>query len=449
MPVESTRQAATSYVIGIMSKGERRGRWRAGEHLTAFAFWGGCEIDLRGAEIEGGSIEVDAVAIMGGIDIVVPEGIKVELTGVPIMGGCSASGVKDVPVIPGTPVVRIRGVAFWGGIAVRSRPSLEEEKRRREERRLRREEVRGRSQQRHRELRRPPGQEAADRAIEHLERANDIVADRLERVGEKLDEQIERVLARHEARNRRGPAAAVPAEPAAPPDRPRRTRAVAAGPGAAAAVGPTTAPPDSLDGSIESVADAVNREQPDLSPEAMPDGTLTILFTDIEESTSMIERLGDLKAQEVIHAHNQIVRAQVGSCGGHEVKSQGDSFMVTFAGARRGVRCAIGIQRAFEDWCEKHPEQPISVRIGLHTGEALREAHDLFGKSVIMAARIAAQAGGGEILVSSLLKELTDSSGEFVFQEPRPVALKGLSGQHTVYPVDWREDDLPPILSGS
>src|SRR5437763_1370803 len=82
---------------------------------------------------------------------------------------------------------------------------------------------------------------------------------------------------------------------------------------------------------------------------------------------------------------------------------------------RRGPRCAVGTQRAFEQYCEKHPEQPVRVRIGLHTGEAIREAHDLFGKSVIMAARIAAQAEGQEILVSSLLKELTDSSGEFVF----------------------------------
>jgi len=361
------------------------------------------------------------------------------------MGGWSASGVKDVPVIPGTPVVHVRGVAFWGGVAVRSRPSLEEEKRRREERRLRREEQRGKSS-RPRELGRGSGHEVTDRAIEHLERANDIVSERLERVGEKLDEQIERVLARHEARNRGRPVPPMP-PPASPPPAARtrgepRQRRPPAPPAVPAAAG-------ALEGSIESVAEAVNREQPDLSPDAMPDGTVTILFTDIEESTAMIERLGDLKAHEVIHAHNQLVRAQIGSCGGHEVKSQGDSFMVTFAGARRGVRCAIGIQRAFEDWCEKHPEQPISVRIGLHTGEALREAHDLFGKSVIMAARIAAQAGGGEILVSSLLKELTDSSGEFAFEEPRRVGLKGLSGEHVVYPVDWREDDLPPILTGS
>ncbi|MDP3062632.1 MAG: adenylate/guanylate cyclase domain-containing protein, partial [Chloroflexota bacterium] len=79
----------------------------------------------------------------------------------------------------------------------------------------------------------------------------------------------------------------------------------------------------------------------------------------------------------------------------------------------------------------------IRVRMGLHTGEAIKEGEDFFGKSVIVAARIAGQAKGGEILVSSLLKELTESAGEFAFGEGRAVSLKGISGKHRVFQVEW------------
>src|ERR687891_726271 len=82
----------------------------------------------------------------------------------------------------------------------------------------------------------------------------------------------------------------------------------------------------------------------------------------------------------------------------------------------------------------------LRVRIGLHTGEPIREADDFYGKAVIQAARIAAEARGSEILVSSLVRDLTESSGEYVFATPRDVELKGLSGTHRVAPVLWQDD---------
>ena len=125
--------------------------------------------------------------------------------------------------------------------------------------------------------------------------------------------------------------------------------------------------------------------------------------------------------------------------GGFEVKSQGDGFMVAFSSARRAVDCAIAIQRAFAAQGEETPDEAIRVRIGLHTGEAIRERDDFFGRNVILAARIAAQAAGGEILVSSLLKQLTESSGDVRFGEAREVNLKGLSGSHMVHAVQWSD----------
>jgi len=164
---------------------------------------------------------------------------------------------------------------------------------------------------------------------------------------------------------------------------------------------------------------------------------VTILFTDIEGFAPLTERLGDRRAQEVVRAHHAIVRALVATHGGLGAKSQGDGFMVVFTGARRALRCAIAIQEALTVYNAERPDAPLRVRMGLHTGEATQEAGDFMGRSVIVAARIAAQAQGGEILVSPLVRELTESAGEFAFEEGREVSLKGLSGRYRLFGVRW------------
>ncbi len=219
--------------------------------------------------------------------------------------------------------------------------------------------------------------------------------------------------------------------------------------------------------SIDAVLESVHDETPDLRPHAAPDGTVTIMFSDIEGSTAMNERLGDKRWLELLREHNAIVRKQVKSHGGFEVKSEGDGFMLAFQSARRALQCAIAVQKAFDDrnrgvgaqqLLDDTPiadelgavaeplrapgpgqplAEPIRVRIGLHTGEAIKEGEDFFGKHVNLAARVASQAKGGEILVSSLLKELTESAGEFTFGAARKVELKGLRGRHSVYGVGW------------
>ena len=168
-----------------------------------------------------------------------------------------------------------------------------------------------------------------------------------------------------------------------------------------------------------------------------PDGTTTILFSDIQGSTALPERLGDYRAQEILRAHNAIVREQISSHLGFEVKSMGDGFMVAFSSARRAVQCAISIQRAFSSYNDDHADEPVLVGIGLHTGETIREADDFYGRNVILAYRITEQAKGGQILVSSLLKELTQSAGDIRFGEAREVQLKGLDGTHQLYSIHW------------
>ncbi len=167
--------------------------------------------------------------------------------------------------------------------------------------------------------------------------------------------------------------------------------------------------------SIDEVAESVAEERPPLQHGTAPDGTTTVLFSDIEGFTAINDRLGDRQAFEVLKNHNQVVRDQVDAYGGFEVKSQGDGFMVAFSSARQAVLCAIAIQKALA----AEGGEPVRVRIGLHTGEAIKDADDFFGRNVIFAARIADEAQGGEILVSSLVKELTESGGEFQFENGR------------------------------
>jgi class 3 adenylate cyclase len=187
--------------------------------------------------------------------------------------------------------------------------------------------------------------------------------------------------------------------------------------------------------SVDEMALTVGAQRPSLRPAAAPDGTVTVLFSDIEASTALNERLGDVRWLELLRAHHAIVREQVHEYGGFEVKAQGDGFMIAFPSARRAVQCARAIQDAIDSQFREDPSGPIRLRIGLHTGEAIRDEADFYGKNIVLAARIADQARGGEILASSVVKQLTESAGDLRFENERELQLDGLAGTHTVYEV--------------
>ena len=121
---EATTAAAEGakrrWVVAIMGGEDRRGRWRAGRKIGAVAIMGGIDLDLRDALLEDDVVEITAWAVMGGVTIIVPEGIPVECSGFMFMGGRS-NRIKDVPTLPGAPVVRVKGFGMWGGIDVRSK----------------------------------------------------------------------------------------------------------------------------------------------------------------------------------------------------------------------------------------------------------------------------------------------------------------------------------------
>jgi class 3 adenylate cyclase len=189
--------------------------------------------------------------------------------------------------------------------------------------------------------------------------------------------------------------------------------------------------------SIDAVAASVELRRPDLRSFAASDGRVTLMFSDVEGFTEMTERLGDRAAHRVIQAHNAIVREQVRAYGGVELELQGDGFLLAFADTLAGLRCAIAIERALAAYSAAHPDQPIRVRIGLHTGEAIQEADGFFGKTVILAARIASQARGGEIVVSSAVRDIVEGAGDVAFGEHRQVHLKGLAGTYSLHAVTW------------
>jgi class 3 adenylate cyclase len=161
----------------------------------------------------------------------------------------------------------------------------------------------------------------------------------------------------------------------------------------------------------------------------------TILFTDVEGSTALTERVGDAKAREVLRAHERIVRENLQSHGGSEIKHTGDGIMASFPSATWAVESAIAMQRAFAARNEA-AEEPIRVRIGLNAGEPIAEEEDLFGTAVNMAARIAVEAEGGEILASDVVRQLVAGKG-FLFSDLGAVALRGFEEPVRLYEVRW------------
>jgi len=185
---------------------------------------------------------------------------------------------------------------------------------------------------------------------------------------------------------------------------------------------------------LEELEQVIQRDRPDISGTLAADGTVTIVFTDIVDSTVLLSRLGDHAWRETLRRHDAVVESATAAHGGTVVETQGDGSMLAFSSARRAVACAQAIQREIATtFADDSP--PIRVRIGLHTGDALHEGDRFFGTTVHYAARVASQALGGEVLVSSLVRELVSGSG-VEFLESREVELKGLDGSHRLYALD-------------
>lgn len=197
---------------------------------------------------------------------------------------------------------------------------------------------------------------------------------------------------------------------------------------------------------IEDLARIAREDRARIEAISGPDGTVTVMFSDIEGSTRLNQELGDDAFVRLLDEHHRMVRAQVERRDGHVVKSQGDGFMAVFGDADDAVRAAVAI-RAKAPSAGRHARRtPLRVRIGLNCGPVVSRHGDYFGTNVAKAARIAALAEGDQILVAQEVAEVlvaaraSDGSSQRASQglavEPiGPYELRGLAGQHAIYTV--------------
>lgn len=333
------------WIVAIMGGEERKGRWRVNRRLGAFALMGGVELDLRDALLEDDEVEITAWAIMGGVTVIVPEGIAVESEGFMLMGG-RTNRVKGTP-LPGAPVVRIKGYGMWGGVEVKSRRPREDD-------------------------------------------------DDLSRGHHRFPVPPLPPMP---------PMPSIPMPPIPPP--------IPHG-------------PRQRDRDRERERDRFERRHGEplradraAAPPPAPTGVVTIVCTDIVGSTRLADTMGDQRWRDLLGTHNAIVREHLARYGGTEVKTSGDGFLVAFASARSAVCFALDVRDAVKGL-------ELELRVGLHAGEVERDGNDIVGRNVSLAFRLCDAAAPGEVLASTMVADLADSSSDVGFGDPRELSLAGI-----------------------
>ncbi len=173
-------------------------------------------------------------------------------------------------------------------------------------------------------------------------------------------------------------------------------------------------------------------------PNERDPGIRTVLFTDVVNSTTLTQSLGDKAALAILGVHDTIVRDALSTLGGREVKHTGDGIMASFVSAASAVRCAIQIQRELDKHAQVNPEHPLKVRVGAAAGEPVEKNNDLFGSTVQLAARLCAHAQPEQILVSTAIAELCLGKG-LSFEDLGEVTLKGFTSPVRAHAAGWRQ----------
>jgi adenylate cyclase len=188
--------------------------------------------------------------------------------------------------------------------------------------------------------------------------------------------------------------------------------------------------------SIDVIASALEPVLPDLGRLSSPDGALTLMLSDVDDAESLAERLGPQEWEGMLRDHHTLVTQVIGHHDGQVATVERDGFMAYFNSAHAGLHCGIELQRTFSSGAGTG----VSLRMGLHSGFVIANPDQLLGRNVVLAARIAGKAAGGEILVSSNLKEYTESDPRFQFEPRGEFHFKGLLGEHSLYAVPWQHD---------
>jgi class 3 adenylate cyclase len=168
-------------------------------------------------------------------------------------------------------------------------------------------------------------------------------------------------------------------------------------------------------------------------------GLVTILFTDIEGSTTLTRQMGDAAAQQVVRAHNAIVREALAKHGGSEIKHTGDGIMASFPLTSSAIEAAIDIQRGVAEHNLAQPETSLRVRVGLNAGEPVIEDEDMFGTAVQLARRVCDAAQPGTVLVTDVVRQLAAGKG-YMFADCGESTLRGFEDPVRLFEVKWTEE---------
>ncbi len=173
-------------------------------------------------------------------------------------------------------------------------------------------------------------------------------------------------------------------------------------------------------------------------PNERDPGIRTVLFTDIVNSTTITQSLGDEAAMAMLGVHDTIVREALSAVGGREVKHTGDGIMASFVSAAGAVRCAIQIQRELDKHAQTNTERPLKVRVGAAAGEPVEQNNDLFGSTVQLAARLCGHAQPEQILVTNAIAELCIGKG-LLFEDLGEIVVKGFDSPVRAHAAAWRQ----------
>jgi class 3 adenylate cyclase len=189
--------------------------------------------------------------------------------------------------------------------------------------------------------------------------------------------------------------------------------------------------------SIDVIASALEALTPAVRRLSSPDGALTLMLSDVADAGAVASQVGPARWEQLISDHHLLVERLVAHHDGQVVKFERDGFLASFSSAHGGLYAALELQRTFSAGDDGEPGA-LALRVGLHSGFVITSPEQLLGRNVVLASRIAARARGGEILVSSTLKQYTESDPSFRFETEGVHHFKGLLGEHTVYRVPWR-----------
>jgi adenylate cyclase len=192
--------------------------------------------------------------------------------------------------------------------------------------------------------------------------------------------------------------------------------------------------------SIDVIASALEGTAADTLGElSSPDGALTLLFCEIADLATIRASLTPERLIGLLSDQRVVVQKIADHHDGEIARAHEDGFMITFDSAHAALRCAIDMQRSFASVAVAQSSAELALRVGLHTGFVIGGGEDIYGRNVLLAARIAGQAPGAEILVSAKVKEYTQTDPSFHFSARGEHHFKGLHGEHELYAVDWRE----------